>query len=305
MKRRDFLRNSTVAATALAAAPLIDGHAASWFDRPFTMRPIGLQLFTLFGAIEQDVPGTLKKLKDLGFSDLESAFSTKPGYYGLSAKEFLQLTKDTGLGWRSHHVLGTPFVPPPGVKLPENFASMPKPRDLKNNASEVIDEVAPTGVKYLVCASTDISSADAVKGSIEILNKAHELASKAGLTLCYHNHDREFATVDGIVPYDLFLKDLHPNIKFELDLAWTSKAGIDPVELFKKHPGRFPLWHVKDFDKDFKQLQPVGKGVIDFKRIFAAADTAGLQHPFVEHDMPPNAYESITQSITYLKTILK
>jgi sugar phosphate isomerase/epimerase len=144
-----------------------------------------------------------------------------------------------------------------------------------------------------------------VKSSIDILNKANEVATKAGLTLAYHNHDKEFATVDGIVPYDLFLSQLSPSVKMELDLAWVSKAGLDAVEMFKKNPGRFPLWHVKDMDKEFKTLQPVGSGVIDFKKIFAAADIAGLQHAFVEHDMPPDAFASISSSMTYLKTILK
>jgi sugar phosphate isomerase/epimerase len=91
----------------------------------------------------------------------------------------------------------------------------------------------------------------------------------------------------------------------ELDLAWAAKAGKDPVEIFRKNPGRFPMWHVKDFNSDFTELQPVGKGVIDWKKIFAAADTAGLQHAFVEHDMPKDAFASITDSMTYLKTILK
>ena len=72
----------------------------------------------------------------------------------------------------------------------------------------------------------------------------------------------------------------------ELDLCWVTKAGVDPVELFKQHPGRFPLWHVKDIDKDLKGPQPVGPGIVDFKRIFANAQTAGMQHFFVEHDMP-------------------
>lgn len=268
------------------------------------MRPIGLQLFTLFGTIEQDVPGTLKKIADLGYSELESAFSVKPGYYGLSAKEFATLAKKTGLAWQSHHVLGTPFVLPPGSKVPAGFENMPKPKDLKNNAQELVDSAAEGGVKYLVCSSIDISTGDNVKSAIDILNNAGELAAKAGLNFAYHNHDKEFQKIDGVVPYDEFLTKLSPNIKFELDLAWASKAKQDPVELFKKNPGRFPLWHVKDFDAEFKTLQPVGKGVIDFKKIFAAADTAGLQHAFVEHDMPPNAIVSITESINYLKSIL-
>ncbi len=302
MKRRDFLRNTAL--TAATAA--IGGQAfATDFGSHFAMRPIGLQLFTLFGKIEADVPGTLKKIKGIGFSELESAFSTKGGYYGYSAKEFNTLAKDNGLAWRSHHVLGTPFVPPPGVKLPENFASMPKPKDLKTNSQEIVDDLAQGGAKYLVCANIDISTGDNVKSSIDILNKANELATKAGLTLAYHNHDREFMTVDGIVPYDLFLSQLSPSVKMELDLSWVSKAGLDAVEIFKKNPGRFPLWHVKDMDKDFKELQPVGSGVIDFKKIFAAADIAGLQHAFVEHDMPADAFASISSSMTYLKTILK
>lgn len=300
MKRRDFLRN-----TALTTAAL--GFSATAFSsiKYKAMRPVGLQLFTLFGKLEADVPGNLKKIADLGYSEIESAFSIKPGFYGMGAKEFAALAKNTGLTWSSHHVLGNPFVLPSGAQVPAGFADMPKPKDLKNNAQEIMDEIAPTGVKYVVCSSIDISSGDNVKSSIDVLNKSGELATKAGLTLAYHNHDKEFVAVDGVVPYDLFLSQLSPNIKFELDLAWVSKAGKDPVELFKKNPGRFPLWHVKDFDKDFKNLQPVGKGVIDFKRIFAEAKTAGLEHPFVEHDRPADAFASITDSITYLKTILQ
>jgi sugar phosphate isomerase/epimerase len=302
MKRRDFIKGSALTAASLAVAGPALSHP---FGAAFATRPIGLGMFTLFGIIEQDVPGTLKKVKDIGYSELESAFSMKGGYYGLTAKEFAKLTSDIGLAWRSHHVLGTPFVPPPDMKLPPALENMPKPKDLKSNAQELVDDVASGGIKYIVCASIDISSGDAVKSSIDILNKAGELAQKAGLTLCYHNHDKEFATVDGVVPYDLFLTQLSPSIKFELDLAWAVKAGKDPVELFKKNPGRFPMWHVKDFNKDFTQLEPVGSGVIDFKKIFAAADIAGLKHPFVEHDMPKDAFASIASSMTYLKTILK
>ena len=178
-------------------------------------------------------------------------------------------------------------------------------RTLKDNSQELVDEVAEGGAKYLVCASIDIKTGDAVKNSIEILNKAGETCKKAGLTLAYHNHDMEFKSVDGIVPYDLFLSQISKDVKMELDLAWCSKAGVDPVELFKKNPGRFPLWHLKDFDKEFKTLMPVGSGVIDFKRIFANAKVAGLEFPFVEHDMPANGVESVASSINYLKTILK
>ncbi len=297
LNRRNFLKNS--GALALGGMALSQ---VSWANVLPKTRPIGIQLFTFFGQIDNDLNGILKQIADLGYKDLESAFSMKGGYYGLKPKEFLKVANDLGLGWRSHHVMGTPFVPPPDMKLPDGFSKM---RSLKDNHQELIDEAAEGGVQYLVCASIDIKTGDAVKSSIDILNKAGEACKKAGITLAYHNHDAEFKMVDGIVPYDLFLSQIDKQVKMELDLAWVSKAGLDPVELFKKNPGRFPLWHVKDFDKDYKTLMPVGSGVIDFKRIFDNAKLAGLVHPFVEHDMPPNAIESITASIKYLNGILK
>jgi sugar phosphate isomerase/epimerase len=297
LNRRKFLRNSGALALGSLALP----HFSLTNPLPAN-RPLGVQLFTFFREIDQDLTGTLKKIADLGYQELESAFSMKGGYYGLKPKEFNQTTKDLGLAWRAHHVLGTPFIPPPDMKLPEGFSKM---RSLKENHQELVDEVAEGGIRYLVCASIDIKTGDAVKSSIDILNKTGEACQKAGLTLCYHNHDAEFKTVEGIHPYDMFLSQLNKDIKMELDLAWVSKAGVDPVELFQKNPGRFPLWHVKDFDKEFKTLQPVGSGVIDFKRIFDNAQLAGLVHPFVEHDMPPNAVESLASSIKYLNGILK
>ncbi len=297
INRRKFIQNTS----ALALGSWALASTESWGMSSLKW-PVGVQLFTFFKEIDNDLTGILKKLADLGYETVESAFSMKSGYYGLTPKEFAKVTKDNGLAWRSHHVLGTPFVPPPDMKMPANF---PKMRTLKDDRQELVDEVAAGGSKYLVCANIDTKTADAVKSSIEILNKTHELCKKAGLVLAYHNHDMEFEHVDGIVPYDLFLADLNKEIKMELDLAWCSKAGVDPVDLFKKHPGRFPLWHVKDMDKEFKTILPVGSGVIDFKRIFANAKIAGLEYPFVEHDMPANGMESVASSISYLKSIWK
>ena len=121
----------------------------------------------------------------------------------------------------------------------------------------------------------------------------------------YHNHDMEFNVIEEETPYHLFLKETSAeNMKMELDLCRVTKTGVDPVELFKKHPGRFPLWHVKDIDKDMTDPQPVGTGIIDFKRIFANSEIAGMKHFFVEHDMPKDPYASITTSYNNLEKIL-
>ena len=116
----------------------------------------------------------------------------------------------------------------------------------------------------------------------------------------------EFKDVDGKQPYHFLLTETDPErVKMELDLAWAVKGGADPVELFKAHPGRFPLWHVKDLDPTRKDILPVGSGNIDFKRIFANSETSGMKHFFVEHDGPKDAFASIQSSYTYLTQTLK
>ncbi|HLL43128.1 MAG TPA: sugar phosphate isomerase/epimerase [Segetibacter sp.] len=272
-------------------------------------RRYGLQLYTLFNVVDSDVQGTLKKVAGIGYKKMESAFSKKGGYYGVKPKEFAIMVKDLGMSWKAHHVLGAPFKLPPGAKMPAGAdgkpITIPPMRNLRENMQQLVDEAAEGGVEYLVCASTPVETSDELKSSIDTVNKTAEAAKKAGLIMAYHNHDREFKKVDEKVPYDLLLSETNPDaFKMELDLCWVTKAGVDPVELFKKNPGRFQLWHLKDIDKDMKGPQPVGTGVVDFKRIFANAEVAGMKHFFVEHDMPADPIASITTSYNNLQKIM-
>jgi sugar phosphate isomerase/epimerase len=285
---------------------------ASLFEKN-ALHPIGLQLYTLGGTIDLDVPGTLKKVADIGYKDVESAFSIKGGYYGMTPKEFAKLTKDLGLSWVSHHVIGTPFkIPPGGFKVPagmdttrlHQLRNMPPMKNLRDNYQQVIDEVAEGGLKYLVCASIPLSTTEEINQAVEILSKAGEAAKKSGITMCYHNHTHEFEKVDGKIPYDQLLQ-INPDIlKMELDLGWATAAGMDPVEMFKKNPGRYPLWHVKDIVMAEKMPTEIGNGGVDFKRIFAASKESGMQYFFVEQDGATHPIESITTSYTYLATKL-
>jgi sugar phosphate isomerase/epimerase len=277
------------------------------------LHPIGLQLYTLGGTIDDDVSGTLKKVADIGYKDVESAFSVKGGYYGMTSKEFAKLTKDMGLSWVSHHVIGTPFkMPPGGFKMPagmdttrlHQMRNMPPMKNLRDNYQQVIDEVAEGGLKYLVCASIPLGTTEEINQAVEILTKAGEAANKAGVALCYHNHWHEFEKVDGKIPYDRLLQISPDILKMELDLGWATAAGMDPVEMFKKNPGRFPLWHVKDIVIAQKLPTEIGNGGVDFKRIFAASKDAGMQYFFVEQDGATHPIESITTSYTYLTTKL-
>jgi sugar phosphate isomerase/epimerase len=138
----------------------------------------------------------------------------------------------------------------------------------------------------------------------EQLNKAGEGCKRNGIQLCYHNHDFEFVAQENKHPYEVLLNDTDKNlVKMELDLYWVTKAGHDPVTLFNQHPGRFPLWHVKDMDKSAEHsFTEVGNGTINFKNIFKHADKAGLKYFFVEQDKTPGSpFDSITQSISYIK----
>jgi len=299
--RRQFIRTGA----ALTAGSLFAGHGlADAFSAP--PRALGVQLFTFFNEIDADVEGTLKKIAAVGYTEIESAFSKKGGFYGETAKGFAQMLKKNGLSWRSHHVIGAPFKLPPGTQLPKGPdgkpMTFPPMKNLRDNTQELVDSVAEGGIPFIVCANIPTGSKKEVEEGIEILNKANIAAKKARLTLCYHNHDAEFKEVEGVVPYTAFLDHLDNGIKMELDIAWASKAGQDPVKLFMDNPGRFPLWHVKDLDKD-GNIVPVGSGTIDYKRIFPHAAHAGLQYAFIEHDMPKDAVGSITESYKYLRSV--
>ena len=145
---------------------------------------------------------------------------------------------------------------------------------------------------------------DDVKKSIETLSKTGEACQKAGITFAFHNHVKEFEKVEGQLPYDMFLTQISGDIlKMELDLAWVTKSGTDPLELFKKNPGRFPLWHVKDLSRITQRPVEVGEGYVDLKRIFADASTAGLKYFFVEQDQAPDPLVNIATSYANLQKL--
>jgi sugar phosphate isomerase/epimerase len=305
--RRRFLQG---AGTLAFGSLVLSSKAASWLTHK-PLHPVGLQLFTFFGVIDDDPKGTLTKIAAIGYKEMESAFSKKGGYYGMTPKEFKALVESLGMTWKSHHVLGAPFKLPKGYKMPAGADGkpmvMPTMLNLRDNMQQIVDEAAAGSLEYLVCANSPTGTIDEIKSTIDVLNKTGEAAKKAGIQFCYHNHDMEFKAIDGQVPYHMLLTETDANnVKMELDLCWATKAGVDPVQLFKDHAGRFPLWHVKDLDAETRSKpEPVGTGVVDFKRIFEYQKTAGMKHFFVEHDGPPDPYASIKTSYDYITNVLK
>ncbi|MCY7349094.1 MAG: twin-arginine translocation signal domain-containing protein [Cytophagaceae bacterium] len=113
--RRDFLRN----AGALAVGGLVLPQFVEANDLfGAAIRPIGIQLFTLFRLMNEDPKGTLEEVAAVGYKEIESAFSTREGYYGFKPKEFKALVEGLGMTWRAHHEGGAPFRPRPQATAP-------------------------------------------------------------------------------------------------------------------------------------------------------------------------------------------
>jgi sugar phosphate isomerase/epimerase len=280
MNRRTFLHRVSFAAGAGVFTAGFDLRGSS---SPRRLSKIGLQLYTLRRELEKDFAGTLEKVAALGFLEVEFA-----GYFKHEPREVKTILAHNQLSAPSAHI---------------------STADLRGNLQVAIEAAQTIGHQYLVCGylpAEERRSLDDYKRLVDLLNGAGERLSKAGIQFGYHNHDFEFAPTDGKIPYDIILAGTDPRlVKMELDLFWITKAGQDPLKYFSAYPGRFPFVHVKDMDGTPKRFfTEVGQGTIDFKRIIAAAQKAGVKHYFVEQDeTPASPFSSIKLSIDYLNRL--
>lgn len=268
MTRQQFLKLG-VLATSAALLPNVNLLAA-------TPRTVGLQLYTLRDVMAKDPDGTLQKVAEIGYKEVESFGYSDGKFFGKTPREFAAKLKELGLIAPSGHYTTGKIMKGKGT--------------LTDDWKRAVDDAAAIGQKYMVCAflfPPERTKLDDYKQFADLFNKSAEVCRAAGVQFAYHNHDFEFVPLDGQVPYDLLLSSTDPKlVKMELDLYWATFANQDPVALFKKHPGRFPLWHVKDMAKTPKrEFAEVGTGSINFQRIFDAKKTAGLTNYFVEQDV--------------------
>jgi sugar phosphate isomerase/epimerase len=285
MNRRNFLRSAAGGVAAFAAGTQ---RSRPLRANPYGL-PVGLQLYTLRQQLPKDVAGTLKKVAQIGYKEVEVY-----DLYGLTPKQFAQLLQENGLTAPSGHY---------------------EPKHIKGSWQKCIDDAKELDLKYMVNAILDRREGttwDEYKQLVPLFNKAGEETQKAGIQFCYHNHNFEFTKFGDTTALDFFLKELDPKlVQFEMDCFWVTHAGYDPVAYFQKYPGRFPLLHIKDLkDKPAPSLKldahpglfaEVGHGTIDFPRIFAAAREGGMKHYFVEQDYCERSpFESITMSYDYL-----
>ncbi|HET7623415.1 MAG TPA: sugar phosphate isomerase/epimerase [Gemmatimonadaceae bacterium] len=283
--RRAFLRLAGGALGALVIAPgtsalrVLDGAGPAIGGRVRMPDRIGIQLYTVRKLMARDVAGTLEKLATIGYKEVEFA-----GLYGKSALEMRGLLDRNRLAAPSSHI-GT--------------------AEMRGDWERTLADALALGQSYITCAWIDEADRTpyGYRKIAELFNRSGEAARKAGLQLCYHNHDFEFERMDDTVPYDLLLRDCDPDlVKMEMDIFWLVKGGRDPIEYFKWYPGRFPLVHVKDMDATGK-MADVGKGIIGFPGIFDHAAQAGIEHCFVEHDEPKDPLATARTSYDYLHSL--
>ena len=254
---------------------------------------LALQLYTIRDAMEKDVVLALTQVAKTGYTKIELANYADGKFYGFTPAEFKKICADLGLNPFSSHTQ----VEAQGITL--------------DNAKKMAEDHAALGVQYCVqpWVVEEARNIASYEKMVADLNKVGQIMKDNGIQFGYHNHNFEFATIDGKVPYfDIILAGMDKDlITMEIDLFWTIKAGHNPVEIFNKYPGRFQIFHVKDaytseapfFEPKSVDMAPVGAGITDFKPILAAKEIAGMKHLVVEQDC---SFSDIRTSMTNLTT---
>jgi sugar phosphate isomerase/epimerase len=275
ISRRQFLNRTAVgvaAATCLDADPL--------------GLPIGCQTYPVREALGKDFPGTLKQLAAIGYRRIEMC--SPPGYaksgYGalvnMQAAEMRGIIHDAGLGCESCHY---------------QF------REMKENLDDRIAFAKELGLKVMVLSTfglkPDATMADWTSAAEE-LNRIGEKVQKAGMQLGFHNHQFEFKELDGVLVYDKLMNTFDPKlVKMQFQVSVIS-LGYEAATYLTKYPGRFISLHLQDWSPSEKKQVPVGQGVVDWKKLFAAAKTGGVKNYFVELNM-----DALKPSYQYLHNL--
>jgi sugar phosphate isomerase/epimerase len=284
MNRREVVRilsGGALGLTALRARALgataalgeVTSAARDRLDR------IGVQLYTVRREMARDVEGTLARVAEIGFREVEFA-----GYFGQKPREVRAALDAAGLDAPAAHV---------SFNL------------LQDGWEQTLEAASVIGHHTLIVPwiAEERRTLDGYRAAAELFNSAGEAARAAGRQLGYHNHDFEFERIDGRVPFDVLLEATDPDlVVYEMDLFWVTNGGHDPIDYIARYPGRFALVHVKDRSADGAMVD-VGQGTIDFAEIFARRTQAGIRHYFVEHDRPGDPFASIQTSYDFLRAL--
>lgn len=281
--RRAFLQMT--AGTLAVISPSSGQSASVWKKQP------GLELYTVRDLLAKDFEGTIAKVAEIGYKEVEPV-----GYGGLEPKQFRALLDRHGLRAPSTHAGATD-----GPNLEKELEG----HQVMGFRYTEIHAPRPAGGSGARAPKTE----ESVKRTAEQYNKYGALAKKHGMKILVHNHAAEFDPLEGSqrTEYDVLLAATDPSlVAMQLDIGWASLAGQNVLEMFRKNPGRFELWHVKDVTglksipadtppgRRRGKFIPIGQGEVDYKPLFANAKQAGLKHYVIEQD---NAAENGADSM--------
>ena len=274
--RRKFIKQSGIFSAATLIIPQFSCASSKKSN-------YGVQLYSFRDSMLKNPKGTLEEIASLGFKEIESAGSAKGYYYGLKPSEMGETCKTLGMKLTSGH-----------VRLDDQF-------------DKTMDDAVASGQEYVICSSmpSDGQTIDNYKKVAEQFNKAGEACKKLGLKFGYHNHEYEFESEDGQVLYDVLMDNTQSDLVYmELDLGWVVVAEKDPIAYFKKYPGRFPLWHLKDMNMSKKESTEFGKGGLDIELMMKNQELSGVEHIYIEQEeYASTPYDSMKYNMNFLNTI--
>jgi sugar phosphate isomerase/epimerase len=295
--RRHFLSGLS----AGAAGMMIGGSAFAAGRRGFFDRigkPIGIQIYTLGDEAGKDIDATFARLAQIGYRDLEL-----PGLLGKTPAALKAAADRAGLRFSSIHL---PFQGMPGGG---SLSLMSEPQRIADDlgALGIFQGVAPIapfpadfrpqqGEDFKVAIGRSFAAAGKShwQRTAATLNERASALKPFGIVVGYHNHNIEFAPVDGTTGWDVLVSETDPRlVHFEVDVGWITAAGLDPVAFFRKHTGRCRWMHIKDVKASTQtnyvlSMDPteVGSGKQDWARILPAARAAGVEHFYLEQEPP-------------------
>src|SRR2546423_2721910 len=292
--RREFL--STIAVGIGSPSLMRHRATARWAASQDEIKtslngPVGLQLWSLREYLPKDLQGVLKKVRALGFREVEGA-----GLWKHTTEEMRAALDAAGLRCQSAHI---------GFER------------LRDDLTGAFAEVKAVGATWVVCPWIPHEKAftrDAALKAADAFNTFGKAAAAEGLRFGYHCHGYDFVPSAEGTLFDTLAVNTEPErVAFQIDVFHAFDGGADPVKLIDRYKARVVSLHLKDLRKGVKvkvgtatapadEDVPVGSGQIDMPAVLRAAKQAGTKLYYIE-DESPDPWAHIPQSIEYLKNV--
>ena len=241
------------------------------------------------GKVSESYTKLLKDLADMGYTSVETANYDNGKFYGRTPQQFKVDCEKAGLKVLSAHTNRG--------RSDQELASGDFTEAMKWWKQCIADHKA-AGMEYIVCPWMGVpKTMKDLLTQCKYLNEIGKLCKQSGIKFGYHNHSHEFQKVEGKTMYDVMLENTDPEyVFFEMDVFWTVWGQNSPVNYFKKYPGRFKMFHIKDY-------REIGQsGMVGYDAIFNNADKAGMENFVVELEQSeaPSIVDGVRISIDYL-----